>query len=137
MAKLSLFILAAILAAVSAFVAPASKVSTPSSTVAFLPKAQFTTLNMVEDMYWDAEYPPSKVLGPIMSKMSSGLLGVLSLAFLGICGYSLFQSSLLQQEPGAMADGSWVKWYYILGSFGGPLAWGTHVASWIQRKNGM
>jgi hypothetical protein len=72
-----------------------------------------------------------------MSKMSSGLLGVLSLAFLGMCGYSLFQSSILQQEPGAMADGSWVKWYYILGSFGGPLAWGTHVASWIQRKNGM
>jgi hypothetical protein len=65
------------------------------------------------------------------------LLGLLSLGFLGMCGYSLFQSSLLVQEPGAMSDGSWVKWYYILGSFGGPLAWGTHVASWIQRKNGM
>jgi hypothetical protein len=137
MAKLTLIFLAAIIAAVSAFVPSSSKVSTPSSAVAFVPKAQFTALNMVEDMYWEEEYPPSKVLGPIMSKMPSGLLGVLSLGFLGMCGYSLFQSSLLQQEPGAIADGSWVKWYYILGSFGGPLAWGTHVAAWIQRKNGM
>lgn len=135
MAKLSFVIVALILAAVSAFVPAGTKMTSPSST-AFMPKESFA-LNMVEDMYWEDEYPPSKVLGPIMSKMPSGLLGILSMVFLAMCGYSLFQSTLLVQEPGAVADGSWVKWYYVLGSFGGPLAWGTHVASWIQRKNGM
>ena len=90
-----------------------------------------------EDMTWEGEYPPSKVLGPIMSKMPSGLLGLLSALSLGICVYSCAQSGVLQQEPGALASGSWVKWYYVLGGFGGPLAWGMHVASWIQRKNGM
>merc|ERR1719273_476704 len=93
---------------------------------------------MVEDMTWEGEeYPPSKVLGPIMSKMPSGLLGLISIFFAAACAYSIGQSAALQQEPGAIASGSWVKWYYVLGSFGGPLAWGTHVASWIQRKNGM
>lgn len=142
MAKLSLVIVALVLAACSAFVPAGTKVNAPSSIV-FAPMSSSSTkespfaLNMVEDMYWEAEYPPSKVLGPIMSKMPSGLLGILSLVFLGMCGYSVFQSQILTQEPGAVADGSWVKWYYVLGSFGGPLAWGTHVASWIQRKNGM
>lgn len=138
MAKLSFVICSLVLAAVSAFAPVGSNVNSPSS-VAFMPKQQDFSfaLNMVEDMSWEGDYPPSKVLGPIMSKMPSGLLGIISIVFLGICGYSCFQSSLLQQEPGALSDGSWVKWYYVLGGFGGPLAWGTHVASWIQRKNGM
>ena len=34
-------------------------------------------------------------------------------------------------------SGAWVKPQYVAMGFGGPLAWGTHVASWIQRKNGM
>jgi hypothetical protein len=90
-----------------------------------------------EDTYWEGEYPPSKVLGPLMSKMPSGMLGMLSIVFLSICVISCGQSFVLQQEPGALSSGSWVKWYYVLGGFGGPLAWGTHVAAWIQRKNGM
>ena len=92
---------------------------------------------MAEDTYWEGEYPPSKVLGPLMSKMPSGVLGVLSLLFLGACAYSCFETTLLLQQPGAVESGNWVKWYYVLMGFGGPLAWGTHVASWIQRKNGM
>jgi hypothetical protein len=92
---------------------------------------------MAEDMTWEGEYPPSKVLGPIMSKMPSGVLAISSMFFLGVCVYSCVQSGLLLREPGAIENGSWVKWYYILEGFGGPLAWGTHVASWIQRKNGM
>ena len=72
-----------------------------------------------------------------MSKMPSGMLGALSLVFLASLVVSISGSAALQQEPGAMNTGSWVKWYNILGSFGGPLAWGTHVAAWIQRKNGM
>jgi hypothetical protein len=135
MAKFTLFLLAVIVAAASAF-APASVVRTPT---AFAAKQQSSAvvLNMAEDMSWTGEYPPSKVLGPLMSKMPSGLLGVASLVSLGVCAYSCAQSGVLQQEPGAIASGSWVKWYYIAGSFGGPLAWGTHVAAWIQRKNGM
>jgi hypothetical protein len=137
MSKLSFLIVSLCVCAISAF-APIGHVAT-TKNVAFAPSTAFSpsALQMAEeDMYWEGEYPPSKVLGPIMSKMPSGALGMISLACLAACGYSLFQSNLLQQEPGALSDGSWVKWYYILGSFCGPIAWGTHVAAWIQRKNG-
>ena len=135
MAKLSFVVLSLVVAAVSAFVPSSNVARTP---VAFAPTKEASfALNMAEDMYWEDEYPPSKVLGPLMSKMPSGMLGMISLVFLSVCVYSCGQSFALQQEPGTLASGSWVKWYYVLGSFGGPLAWGTHVAAWIQRKNGM
>jgi hypothetical protein len=148
MSKLSFLIVALVLAAARAFVpvaqvrtntpAAVSKLTTPAFVMGQpVASPSSSALQMAEDMYWEGEYPPSKVLGPIMSKMPSGVLGMLSLVFLGICAYSCFQSSLLQQEPGALSTGEWVKWYYVLGGFGGPLAWGTHVAAWIQRKNGM
>lgn len=133
MTKLSFFVVALIVAAAQAF-APASQVRTPA---AFVTKESVFALNMAEDTTWEGEYPPSKVLGPIMSKMPSGLLGVASLVLLGTCAYTCAQSGILQQEPGAVATGSWVKWYYVVGGFAGPLAWGTHVAAWIQRKNGL
>lgn len=141
MTKLSILFLAMAMAAVSAFV-PSTTMPVARVNPAFAPKVastSFTTsLNMVEDMTWEGEeYPPSKVLGPIMSKMPSGLLGMISIVCATACVVSIMGSAELQKEAGAMSDGSWVKWYYILGSFGGPLAWGTHVASWIQRKNGM
>mmetsp|Transcript_21592 Transcript_21592/g.34732 ORF Transcript_21592/g.34732 Transcript_21592/m.34732 type:complete len:138 (+) Transcript_21592:131-544(+) len=137
MAKLSFMILSLMVAACSAFVQPSSPMRT-SSSVAFPTTKQSPLVVMnAEDTFWEGEYPPSKVLGPIMSKMPSGMLGMLSIMFLTICVYSCGQSFVLQQEPGALASGSWVKWYYVLGGFGGPLAWGTHVAAWIQRKNGM
>ena len=135
---LSLYVLAA-----SAFTTPlpsktgVSVVSKPAFVSEFSYPTSFTALAESDDMYWEGEYPSSKVLGPLMSKMPSGLLGVLSLVFLGMCGYSLIQTTALVQEPGALENGAWVKWYYILMGLGGPLAWGTHVASWIQRKNGM
>ena len=139
MAKLSLILLAAMVAISSAF-APVAKIATRANQVSFAPKVeatQPTALFMAEDMTWEGEYPPSKVLGPIMSKMPSGLLAVISMAALGVCIYSCVQTGLLLREPGAIENGSWVKWYYVLEGLGGPLAWGTHVASWIQRKNGM
>ena len=141
MSKLSFVVLSMMVAAISAF-APVSQVrSSTINPIGFAPKdfqeQPSVSLNMAEDTYWEDEYPPSKVLGPLMSKMPSGLLGMVSLVFLVTCVYSCTQSFVLQQEPGALASGSWVKWYYVLGSFGGPLAWGTHVAAWIQRKNGM
>ena len=128
MTKLNFIVCSLVLAAASAF-APVSPIRTVKGTP--------VALNMAEDMYWEGDAPPSKVLGPIMSKMSSATLGVLSLALLFACVYSVAQSSVLVQEPGNVESGAWVKWYYILGSFCGPISWGTHVACWIQRKNGM
>ena len=139
MNKLTIVIVALVVAVSHAFVvAPATSrmASSPTTTLA-TPAASLTSMNMAEDTYWEGEYPPSKVLGPLMSKMPSGVLGVLSLLFLGACAYSCFETTLLLQQPGAVESGNWVKWYYVLMGFGGPLAWGTHVASWIQRKNGM
>ena len=139
MAKLSLILLAAIVAISSAFV-PVANTATRVNQVSFAPKIEETTstnLFMAEDMTWEGEYPPSKVLGPIMSKMPSGVLALVSMACLAACVYSCVQSGLLLREPGAVETGSWVKAQYVAMGFGGPLAWGTHVASWIQRKNGM
>ena len=138
MAKLSLILLAAIVAISSAFV-PAAQTATRINQVSSVPKMEesSTSLFMAEDMTWEGEYPPSKVLGPIMSKMPSSTLAIISMLSLGVCAYTCVQSGILLREPGAVEDGSWVKWYNIVGGFGGPLAWGTHVASWIQRKNGM
>mmetsp|Transcript_3992 Transcript_3992/g.9625 ORF Transcript_3992/g.9625 Transcript_3992/m.9625 type:complete len:139 (+) Transcript_3992:663-1079(+) len=138
MSKFTFCLLSVLVAACSAF-APNSPLNTATrqATATSSPFA----LNAVEDYdsetYWEDEYPPSKVLGPIMSKMPSGMLGALSIMFLSMLVLSISGSAALQQEPGAFENGSWVKWYYVLGSFGGPLAWGTHVAAWIQRKNGM
>jgi len=142
MAKLVILLLAIVATLTSAFVPSATTNAitaarvVPTTPVTFVPK-QSTALSMAEDMTWEGEYPPSKVLGPIMSKMPSGALGLLSGLCLAACVISCYQSGVLQQEAGAMSSGSWVKWYYILGSFGGPFAWGFHVASWIQRQNGM
>jgi len=141
MNKICAVLLIAMVAATSAF-APSvhsTKLAakTPVSAFVRVEQPSTTALQMAEDMSWEGEYPPSKVLGPIMSKMPSGVLGVISLFFLATCVYSCMMSSELQHVEGALSDGSWVKWYYVLGSFGGPLAWGTHVACWIQRKNGM
>jgi len=136
MSKFTFCLLSVLVAACSAFTTT-SPLATRQQSLTASPFA----LNAVEDYdsetYWEDEYPPSKVLGPIMSKMPSGMLGALSLVFLSALVVSISGSAALQQEPGAFENGSWVKWYYVLGSFGGPLAWGTHVAAWIQRKNGM
>lgn len=125
MSKFTFLVLSLYLVATSAF-APSAPLRTAPSTAL-----------SAEDTYWEGEYPPSKVLGPIMSKMPSATLGMLSLVFLGACVSSCIDSSILLKEPGAVESGSWVKWYNIAAGFGGPLAWGTHVACWIQRKNGM
>lgn len=141
MAKLSLLLLAAIVAISSAF-APVAQTATRTNQVSFAPKIPErptapAPLSMAEDMTWEGEHPPSKVLGPIMSKMPSGVLALLSIACLWACVFSCVQSGELQRAPDALATGSWVKPEYVAMGFGGPFAWGFHVASWIQRKNGM
>ena len=117
MAKFTVLLLAAIMAISSAFI-PAARTATRVNQISFAPKIEerttSTTLFMAEDMTWEGEYPPSKVLGPIMSKMPSGVLAISSMFFLGVCVYSCVQSGLLLREPGAIENGSWVKWYYIV-----------------------
>jgi hypothetical protein len=141
MAKLTYFLVALMVAASQAF-APSSQVR--SASPAFVGSSSFqkagaasNTALFAEDTFWEGEYPPSKVLGPIMSKMPSGVLGVLSLALLALCVVSVEASATLAKGPDAVATGSWVHWDLILSGLAGPLAWGTHVACWIQRKNGM
>merc|ERR1719253_90914 len=121
MAKLSLLLLAAI----SSAFAPVAQTATRANQVSFAPKIP------------ERPTAPSKVLGPIMSKMTSGVLALLSIACLTACVYSCVQSGELQRAPDALATGSWVQPQYVAMGFGGPFAWGFHVASWIQRKNGM
>jgi len=150
MKTLALLLVALSCVAVQGFVTQ----PTFTHTSAFQSSTSSVSMPMAKDTYWEDEFPPSEILGPIMSKMPSSVLGVLSIVFLSTCAFSCFQSGILQQEDGALSryvrcylyiqfsqlldcSGSWVKWYYVLGSFGGPLAWGTHVACWIQRKNGM
>jgi hypothetical protein len=135
MSKLSILLITLFVAATQAFV-PASQIRSPQPAFVAMKDSSSFALNMAEDTYWDGEYPPSSVLGPIMSKMPSGALGMMSLVFLVVCAYSIAETSVLVREPGAFESGAWVKWYYVLGSFCGPLSWGTHVACWIQRKNG-
>jgi hypothetical protein len=134
MSKLT-FLLVALMVAVSQAFVPVAQVR---SAPAFVGKdSTFSTALSAEDTYWEAEYPPSKVLGPIMSKMPSSVLGVLSLALLSLCAVSLFSSAELAKGPDAVATGTWVHWDLVLSGLAGPLSWGTHVACWIQRKNGM
>jgi hypothetical protein len=137
MNKLTLLIVALVVTVSNAFVVAPNAATRMTTSPMISTPTTTTAMNMAEDMYWEGEYPPSKVLGPIMSKMPSGVLGVLSLIFLSACAYSCFETTILLQQPNAVETGTWVKWYYVLMGFGGPLAWGTHVASWIQRKNGM
>jgi len=80
MAKYTLFLLAAIVALSQAFV-PASQTARVNQVSAAAPRieTQSTTQLFAEDMTWEGEYPPSKVLGPIMSKAPSGTLAILSM----------------------------------------------------------
>lgn len=125
------YIVVALLVAVSQAFVPAAQIRTPPAFV-----SKDSTALYAEDTYWEGEYPPSKVLGPIMSKMPSSVLGTLSLVLLTTCAISLYSSAELAKGPDAVSTGSWVHWDLVLSGLAGPLAWGTHVACWIQRKNG-
>ena len=48
----------------------------PKAAPRAMPKA--VTSMVGQDTYWEGLYPPSSVLGPILSKAPSGLLGVVS-----------------------------------------------------------
>jgi len=98
----------------------------PKAAPRAMPKA--VTSMVGQDTYWEGLYPPSSVLGPILSKAPSGLLGVVSGLFLGIGLYSA-QANDLSSLPV-------VHWEYVVGANLLPISWGLHVASWIQKENG-
>ena len=85
-----------------------------------------------EDTWWgDKEYPPSIVLG-IGKNVPSNVFGITSGLALFIGLYCVAQSNLLN-----ILSGSTVNGWYVLGSLGVIYSWGLHVASWIQKQNGL
>ena len=83
-------------------------------------------------MWWgDKDFPPSKVLG-IGAGVPSLVFGLTSgLAFF-LGAYCVASSNLLN-----ILSGSTVNGWYVLGSLLVPYSWGLHVASWIQKQNGL
>mmetsp|Transcript_21028 Transcript_21028/g.24194 ORF Transcript_21028/g.24194 Transcript_21028/m.24194 type:complete len:161 (+) Transcript_21028:87-569(+) len=128
-----------------AFTSPNRDVASPNmlTSLSMADEADTTALDETNDpyfdgMFWNGEYPPSKVLGPIMSKMPSNLLAVLAILSAAACAGGIGASQeLIRSDPNSIATGSWIQWQNVAGSFAGPFAWGFHVACWIQRKNGM
>ncbi|CAM9198252.1 unnamed protein product [Heterosigma akashiwo] len=88
-------------------------------------------LKMAEDMSWEGKAPPSKVLGPFLSNLPSGILGPVSLAMLAAGTYCVHESNILN-----VLNAETVYPQYVLGSLLCPISWGTHVAAWIQKQNG-
>eukprot|EP00616_Rhizochromulina_sp_CCMP1243_P019641 CAMPEP_0118970472 /NCGR_PEP_ID=MMETSP1173-20130426/7366_1 /TAXON_ID=1034831 /ORGANISM="Rhizochromulina marina cf, Strain CCMP1243" /LENGTH=127 /DNA_ID=CAMNT_0006919843 /DNA_START=57 /DNA_END=440 /DNA_ORIENTATION=+ len=91
-------------------------------------RQQQQVVRMAEDTYWEGKAPPSTVLGPVLSKTNSGLLGLTSLAFLAVGSYCAVQNNLF-----SLPD---VNPLFVLGANLLPISWGLHVASWIQKENG-
>ncbi|KAG5176244.1 hypothetical protein JKP88DRAFT_228024 [Tribonema minus] len=118
-----LLCLAMALATASAFMAP--------SPVMHKAARSAGALKMTEDTYWEGKAPPSKVLGPVVSQIPSPALGVISLICLGVGTYSVHESNIFHTLTADTINPG-----YIIGSLLTPVAWGTHVASWIQKQNG-
>jgi len=122
-------LLMCILAVAAAFQAPSS-LHAVKSVPAKSPFAQTGALKMAEDFSWSGDFPPSKVLGPVGSKMPSFILGPLSLIFFVTGTWACHQSNILTIPDDTL------NVPYFLASWLVPISWGTHVAAWIQKKNG-
>jgi hypothetical protein len=77
--------------------------------------------------YWEGSAPPSSVLGPLLSKQSSSILGITSVACLSAAAYAAGGQGGLFFVP--------LETQVILAGLA-PLSWGLHVAAWIQKQNG-
>jgi hypothetical protein len=111
------FCLVLLMGMASAFVAP----SLPSTRVA----KSVSSLKMA-NTYWEG-HPPSEVLGPILSKTPSSLLGIASLGALAAGTFCVHESNILNSLTLET-----VNPVYIVGFSLPPISWGLHVASWIQ-----
>jgi len=88
-----------------------------------------------ETMAWTGKYPPSRVLGPIMGQMSSGVLSLLSLTFFfgaAMAGKALYDLP----GPWGTAENDKLIPLFLLGLQLFPISWGVHVAAWVQKSNG-
>lgn len=79
------------------------------------------------ESYWETKAPPSSVLGPFLSKQTSGTLAAMSLLALTVGSFCVVanDAGLPNVNPA-----------FVLGSELTPISWGLHVASWIQKENG-
>ena len=83
-------------------------------------------------MWWgDKDYPPSDVLG-IGKDVPSAIYGPAAGVVFFIGCYCVAQSNLLN-----ILSGSTVNGWLVFGSLGVIYSWGLHVASWIQKQNGL
>ncbi|CAM9528393.1 unnamed protein product [Phaeothamnion confervicola] len=133
-ARFSLLLLvAALLGVAQAFVAPKAAFSgvqlrTPA-------RAQSESwrghVAYYDSTYWEGKAPPSKVLGPVVSKVPGPALGILSLVAFSVGTYCVHESNIFHSLT---ADTVYPQ--YVIGSLLTPVSWGLHVAAWIQKQNG-
>uniref|UniRef100_A0A7S1U023 Photosystem I reaction center subunit VIII n=1 Tax=Phaeomonas parva TaxID=124430 RepID=A0A7S1U023_9STRA len=124
MKVLSVVALLALLVAPAAAFAPARKA----------PRAMRSSLKMEQTeapTYWEGKVPPSTVLGPVLSKTPSGLLGPVSIISLLAGTYSVHESNILHT-----LNADTVYPVFVIGSLLVPISWGLHVAAWINKENG-
>merc|ERR1719482_963743 len=111
---------------------PSSSSSAAISPTGTPPRAGRIVALETEDMWWgDKEYPPSAVLG-IGKDVPSLVFGLSSGIVFGIGCSCVAQSNLLN-----ILSGSTVNGWLVFGSLLVPWSWGLHVASWIQKQNGL
>lgn len=84
------------------------------------------------DTYWEGKAPPSSVLGPALAKAPSVGLGLVSLVAFAAGTYCIHTTNILHTvSPDSIQP------IYVAGALLVPISWGLHVASWIQKQNGM
>lgn len=86
-----------------------------------------TAAAVAMDSYWETKAPPTSVLGPFLSKQSSGSIGVMSFLF-----FTIGVGCVVANDAGLPN----VNPAFVLGSELTPISWGLHVASWILKENG-
>lgn len=73
-----------------------------------------------------------QVLGPAMEKAPSVGLGLVSLVAFAAGTYCIHETNILHTvSPDSIQP------LYVAGALLVPISWGLHVASWIQKENGM
>ncbi|CAM9504349.1 unnamed protein product [Choristocarpus tenellus] len=87
---------------------------------------------METDTYWEGAAPPSSVLGPALEKVPSKVLGVVSLVAFGVGTYCIHETNILHTVTPDTINGP-----YVAGALLVPISWGLHVASWINKQNGL
>lgn len=75
---------------------------------------------------------PAQVLGPVLAKAPSVGLAIVSIAAFVTGTYCIHETNILHT-----VSPETIQPLYVLGAALVPISWGLHVASWIQKQNGM